>query len=145
MKVSLSKKPVMTVNRHILKKDRLVYLLVGPKPVRYRDGKSRIVYIGTTKKGADRIAASAAYRAEDILDMHGFRYMDVHVVSCKSKQGLKGWRYLEEALLAQFRVNYLDLPRFNVQGNKLKFSDKLESLFRRKAIDRVLMHFDGAH
>ena len=122
-----------------------MYLLVGPKPVRYHDGKSRIVYIGTTKKGADRIAVSAAYRAQDILAMHGFRQMDVYVVSCKSKQGLKGWRYLEQALLAEFRVNYLDLPRFNIQGKKLKFSDKLESLFRRKAIDRVLMQFDGGH
>jgi len=145
MKVSLSKKSVMSVNRHILKNDRLVYLLVGPKPVRYHDGRSRIVYIGTTKKGADRIAASAAHRAEEILAMHGFRQMDVFVASSKSKQGLKSWRHLEHALLAEFRITYLDLPRCNAQGKKLEWTEKLDKLFRCKTIDRILMQFDGSH
>jgi hypothetical protein len=144
MKTHLSQKPVMTVHRRILKKDKLVYLLVGPKPVRYQDGKSRIVYIGTTSRGAGRIASSAAHRAEEILETRGFRLMDVHVVSCKSRPGLKSWRYLEQALLAEFRTYYQELPRCNKQGKKLRWNDKLDRFFRRKAIDKILTQFDAS-
>src|SRR3989338_4692713 len=106
MKVHLGSKPVMTVHRRILKKKKLVYLLVGPKPVHYADGKSRIVYIGTTSKGASRIAKSAAFRAEQILAQRGFRKMEVFVVTCQGKGGLKSWVLLERALLTAFRSLY---------------------------------------
>jgi hypothetical protein len=72
MIVSLKRKPAMTVHRRILEKDKVVYLLVGPRPIKYENGSSKIAYIGTTKKGADRMATSAAHRAEEIMEMRGF-------------------------------------------------------------------------
>lgn len=133
----------MTVQRGIIKKNKIVYLLVGPCPTKYRDGKSRIVYIGMTSKGTNRIASSVAHRAEEILETRGFRRMDVHVVSCGAKPGLKSWQYLEKALLAEFRGYYQELPRCNKQGKKLRWNHKLSSLFRRAAIERIIMHFNA--
>jgi hypothetical protein len=132
----------MTVHRRITKKDKLVYLLVGPLPTKYRDGKSRIVYVGTTSKGAKRIASSIAHRAGEVLEARGFRNLDAYLVSCEAIPGLKSWRYLEKALLAEFRSRYHELPRCNKQGKKLRWNDKLDRFFRRKAIDKVLAHFD---
>lgn len=142
MKVHLSKKSAMTVHRRIIKRDKLVYLLVGPCPVKYRDGKSTIVYIGTTSKGAKRIASSIAHRAGEILETRGFRTMDAYVVSCAATPGLKSWLYLEKALLAEFRSRYHELPRCNTQGKKLRWNNKLDRFFRRRAINKVLEHFD---
>ena len=141
MKVHLSEKPAMTVHRRIIKKTKLVYLLVGPRPIKYRDGKSRIVYIGTTSKGAKRIASSIAHRAGEVLETRGFRNMDAYVVSCGAMPGLKSWRYLEKALLAEFRSCYHELPRCNKQGKKLRWNDKLDRFFHRKAVNKVLTHF----
>jgi len=133
----------MTVQRAIIKKKKFVYLLVGPVPTKYRDGKSRIVYIGMTRKGTSRIASSVANRAEEILETRGFRKMDVHVVSCGKTPGLKSWQYLEKALLAEFRGYYQELPRFNKQGKKLRWNRKLSSMFKRSAIETILMHFNA--
>jgi hypothetical protein len=142
MKAHLNQKPSMTVRRDIIKKSKIVYLLVGPVPTKYRDGKSRIVYIGMTRKGTSRIASSVAHRAEEILETKGFRKMEVHVVSCGKKTGLKSWQYLEKALLAAFRGYYQELPHYNKQGKKLRWTRKLNSLFRRSAIEDILMHFN---
>ena len=143
MKVHLVGKPVMTVHRRIIKKDKLVYLLVAPKPAKYPNGKSRILYVGTTSKGVKRIAGSAAHRAQEILESWGLRQMDVHIVSCKARQGLQSWGLLEDAILAQFRTRYFSLPRFNKQGQKLWFNSKLKKLFKLETIDSVLSEFDS--
>lgn len=143
MVVSLKKKPAMTVHRRILEKDKLVYLLVGPKPIKYENGKSKIAYIETTEKGADRMATSAAYRAQEIMEIRGFRSIDVYMASCKSRPGLKTWEYLEDALLAEFRTNYFELPKCNDQGKKLRWTKRLARLFRRERINKILMHFDA--
>lgn len=68
--------------------------------------------------------------------------MEVHVVSNGKKSGLKSWQYLEKALLAAFRGYYHELPRYNKQGKKLRWTRKLNSLFGRTAIEDILMHFD---
>lgn len=143
MRVSLSPKPAMTVHRLILRKSKVVYLLVGLKPFKYHGGKSRIVYIGTTKKGADRIASSAAYRAEEILANRGFRAMDVYIVSCGSRPGLKSWSYLERALLAEFKALYQELPMCNKQGGK-RYDDRLRKWFKQTTIEKILIKFENA-
>jgi len=102
MKVHVASKPAMTVHRRILTKDRIVYLLVGKKPFKYKGGKSRIAYIGTSKRGARRIASSAAHRADEVFSRWGSRQMDVFIASCEARPGLKSWQYLERALLANF-------------------------------------------
>ena len=142
LQVNLNKKSVMAVHRRILKKKKLVYLLTAAKPVKYRGGRSKVVYIGTTKKGVRRIAGSAAWRAEEIMSTRGLKEVNVFIVSCSSCPGLPTWRRLEDALLAAFRAEYEQLPMCNGQGKKLKWNSELDRRFKRRAIEKVLDHFD---
>jgi hypothetical protein len=144
MKAHLASKSAMTVHRRILTKDRIVYLLVGKKPFRYRSGRSRIAYIGTSKRGARRIANSAAYRAEEVFSKRGSKQMEVFIASCSSRPGLRSWEYLERALLANFLAWYQSLPLCNKQGEKFKFDEKLQGMFSFKTLYRILTRFDGA-
>lgn len=143
MRVQLASKPAMSVHRRILTRDRIVYLLVGMKPFKYEAGRSRIAYIGTSKRGAHRVASSAAHRAEEVFAQRGSRQMEIFIASCDSRPGLKSWKYLERALLAQFLAWYRELPLCNRQGKKYKFDEKLQRMFKLKAIHRVLMRFDS--
>jgi len=144
MKVHIASKPAMTVHRRILTKDRIVYLLVGKKPFKYRSGRSRIAYIGTSKRGARRIATSAAYKADKVFSKWGSRELEVFIASSEARPGLASWEYLERALLAEFLNFYKQLPFCNKQGNKLKFDDKLHRMFKQKRIYRILMGFDAS-
>lgn len=143
MKIHLNTKVAMTVHRRILARKRLVYLLAAPKPQKYRDGKSRIVYIGTTGKGVDRIAKSVAYRAQNVLQRRGLRKLDVHIVSCSARPGMRSWQHLEDALLAAFRGLYHELPDQNRQGKRLRWGEKFDRFFKRSAIERILRHFES--
>jgi hypothetical protein len=69
--LSLSRQPVMTLGRKALRAARCVYILGTNKHVKYPNGRSRVVYIGTTKRGARRVASSVAYRAEEALERRG--------------------------------------------------------------------------
>jgi hypothetical protein len=51
LKLSLKREEAIRVTRVSLGKSKLVYVLVADKPIDYTYGKSRIAYIGTTKKG----------------------------------------------------------------------------------------------
>jgi hypothetical protein len=131
----------MVVYRRILKRNKLVYLLVAPKPKKYTHGRSRIFYIGTTKKGADRMAVSAAHRAEEILESRGVKLMSVHTVSCTAIPGFKGWHFLEDALLAAFKLKHGELPSCNDRGKKLQWNDKFEKRLKLRAMNRILEEF----
>lgn len=144
MRVQLASKPAMTVHRRILTKDRIVYLLVGRKPFRYRGGRSRVAYIGTSKRGVQRVASSAAHRAEQVFSKWGSRQMDVFIASCEARPGLKSWKFLERALLAHFLARYQDLPFCNKQGKKYRLDEKLHDLFKFKKLYSMLSRFDGA-
>jgi hypothetical protein len=144
MKAHVASKPAMTVHRRILTKDRIVYLLVGKKSFKYKGGRSRIAYIGTSKRGARRIASSAAHRADEVFSRWGSRQMDVFIASCEARPGLKSWRYLERALLANFLAQYHELPFYNKQGKRYKFDEKLQRMFKLKALYGILMEFHGS-
>ncbi len=116
LQVHLNAKEVMTVHRRILKKRKVVYLLVARSPLKYKGGRSQIVYIGTTRKGVRRISGSAAHHAEEIMARRGLKVIDVFVVSCDSRSGLQTWEWLEDALIAEFRAEYEQLPMCNDRG-----------------------------
>ena len=143
LQVHLNSKQVMTVHRRVLKKKKIVYLLSAASPIKYKGGRSRIVYVGTTKKGVGRIAGSAAARAEDILSTRGLKVVNVFVASRSSRAGLATWRCLEDALLAAFLASYHEPPMCNAQGKKKKWNEELDRLFKWKAINKVLASFDG--
>jgi hypothetical protein len=133
----------MTLHRDILKKKKTVYLIIAPKPVRYNFGRSRIAYIGTTRKGADRVAPSAAFRAQEVFERRGFRELDVHLVSCKGKAGKAAWwKVLEGALLACFFKEYMQLPLCNKKGPR-RFTRAMLKFFRKDRIEKIVRQFDG--
>jgi len=143
MKTHLASKSAMTVHRRILTKDRIVYLLVGKKPFKYKRGRSRIAYIGTSRQGAQRIANSAGYRADEVFSKRGSKQMEVFIASCAGIPGLKSWGYLERAFLALFYARYKSLPLCNKRG-RYTFDEKLSGMFSYNALFGMLSRFDGS-
>ena len=135
--ISLKRKHAMHVTRVSIANKKLVYVLVADKKMKYEGERSRVVYIGTTKKGASRVARSVAARAESILSLHGVREFHARIVTCKPRQGVKMWRVLERAMLLMFKEMYGEVPRCNGQGQKMKERDEFK-YFTRGRIRRIL-------
>lgn len=129
--------PAVTITRTATKSTELVYIAVANKPVKYPEGRSKIVYIGTTKNGAERIAASAAAKAKDMLGIFGVSHLEFFVVASTSKGNIKTWHKLERGLILAFREKFGAQPQCNVVGKKLKWSDELE-YFTRSRLDSVI-------
>ena len=117
----------------------MVYILAANKPQKYRNGRSHILYIGTTKTGADRPAASAVNKASDAFyRLHGVKTIDVHIVTCAPRRAMQTWRQLESALLDVFWNRYFQLPKYN----KVRPAAK-EGLFSTRALTKVIGRFDA--
>lgn len=137
LRVSLNRRPAMHVTKVSIGKDKLVYAILADKKVSYPTGRSRVVYLGTTKKGIGRIARSVAARAKDILDIHGVQEFTVRVITCHPRKNVKTWFKLERAMLLVFKDIYGKIPRCNKQGKRMKERDEFK-YFRRKRIERIL-------
>ena len=135
--VTLKQKEAMQVTRVSIGDKKLVYVILAKRPLRYPWGRSKIAYIGTTKKGMARIAQSVAARAEDILSLHGVREFVVRVLTCPPRPNVKTWEKLETALLLLFRQRYGTLPKCNDRGKNMRERDELR-YFSRDRLDRIL-------
>lgn len=135
--VSLKHRPAMHVTRVSLGTKKLVYVIVADRKQKYATGRSRIVYIGTTKKGLGRIARSAAYRALTVLDTRGVQELDVRIVTCRPRQNVETWKKLERAMLLAFRDRHGDVPLCNTQGRRMRETDEFH-YFARPRIRRIL-------
>lgn len=130
--LKLSRVPVMTLSRGALGADQLVYLLAVNKPVKYLHGKSRIVYIGTTKRGVIRVASSVAHRSARVLQQPGLRTVEAHLLTYGGKPGVrKLWAKLERAMLIMFKFEYGDIPRLNQMGRNLWPGQEFKYFTRR--------------
>jgi hypothetical protein len=143
MKARLHTPAVLTVSRKVLRHKKVVYLLVANRPIRYRRGKSRIAYIGTTSKGIARVATSVAFRAQAILSGYGLSNMEVYVVTCPPQRRIRSWVLLERALICQFVQYFWQAPKCNAQGKNLRWTPKLGRYFNKRGIDAILTKFDG--
>jgi hypothetical protein len=96
-------------------KKKMAYILLSDKPYKTASGlKSRVIYIGTTAKGAGRPAASAVNKASKIFYKdHGVRTIEVYIVTCSGRQNMKTWKLLEAALIHIFWNIYHQIPRKN--------------------------------
>lgn len=144
----VSKEPCLIINRGAFHDDKLVYILVANKKYHYGDGlKSRIVYIGTTKRGADRFAVSAVERGKSILQHHGIRQVKVYTVTCKGVRGAKTtWRKLEDAFLYNFRQYYFCKPLLNKQGgpaHKEEIAPYFSTSQAEKKIEKIISYFSN--
>jgi flavin-binding protein dodecin len=138
LKVRASKKSLLTLMRSHQWVDKMVYLLAANKSHKYKNGRSRILYIGTTKKGADRPAASAVNKAsEAFYELRGVRTIDVHIVTCSPRKAMQTWKRLESALLDVFRDEYFELPKYNKVRPTLRVG-----LFSRPALEKIISKFD---
>jgi hypothetical protein len=96
LKVRPPKQSLLTLTRSHQWTDKMVYILVANKHLKYRNGRSRILYIGTTKKGPDRPAASAVNKASEVFyKLHGVRTIEVHIVTCAPRKAMQSWKHLE--------------------------------------------------
>jgi hypothetical protein len=127
----------MRVTRVAAGKAKLVYVIVADRKVRYPEGRSRIVYVGTTKNGVSRVAQSAASRTDDILARRGVHSFTVHVVTCRPRQKVKTWVKLERAFLLAFRDRFGAVPGCNSHGKKIRELDEFD-YFARSKINRVI-------
>jgi hypothetical protein len=144
LKIRPSKAALLTLTRGHWS-DRMVYILTANKHQRYRDkdsktvGRSKIIYIGTTKKGAGRPASSAVNKASEVFyHLHGVRTIDVHVVTCAAHGRKQTWKKLEAALVDAFRQKYLQLPKYNKVRPR-----PIEGLFSPNALRKLITRFEA--
>jgi len=138
LRVSLKRQAALRATRVSIGKQKLVYVLVADKKLKYANGKkSRIAYVGTTRKGVARIAQSVAGRAEEILSLRGVLEFHARVVTCTPRQNVRTWHKLERALLIQFKEMFGEVPKCNSHGSKMKETDEF-SYFRRAAVTSVI-------
>ncbi len=127
----------MIIHRRANANKRLVYLAVANKVHKYQYGRSRILYIGSTKKGSSRVAVSAAAKARELLNEHGVKELNFYTVSCPGRQHVKTWMKLERGLLLIFREKFGNVPIANKHGGRMKWRDEL-SFFTHKRLGSVL-------
>jgi hypothetical protein len=140
LKVRPPKQALLTLTRSHQWTDKMVYILAANKSHKYRNGRSRILYIGTTKKGADRPAASAVNKAsEAFYKLRGVKTIDVHIVTCAPRRAMQTWKRLESALLNVFRNRYFQLPKYNKVRPTVR-----EGLFGTRVLDDIISKFDAA-
>jgi hypothetical protein len=137
LRVSLKRGAAMTVHRLSVDADRLVYVIVAEKPLKYKLGRSRIAYIGTTKRGVERIAQSAAQKAPNVLELHGVSSFEVRVLTCTPRQKVKTWHKLERAMLLVFRQTFGEVPDQNTRGAAITETDEFR-YFQRSRIEQVI-------
>lgn len=140
--VKASSSPAVTITREAVKSDKLVYIAVANKALRYPHGSSRIVYIGTTKNGAHRMAASAAAKAQVMLELHGVKQLEFYAVTCKSRQNVRSWKKLERGLLLAFKHMFGRVPECNTQGKNIRWTDEL-AYFSRGRLDGVIEKYSS--
>jgi hypothetical protein len=115
----------------------MVYILAANKLIKYHNGRSRILYIGTTKSGASRPAASAVNKASEVFyKLHGINKISVHVFTCAKRQNVQTWKQLEAVLIDEFRKQYFELPRYNSVRPKA-----VEGLFGQKKLQEIISQF----
>lgn len=136
-KLSLKRGEAMTATRVSVGKAKLVYLLCADKKLIYPKGKSRIAYIGTTKKGVSRIAQSVATRADKLLRLPGVHSFHARIVTCRPRQRVKTWIKLERAMIILFREMYGSIPKCNSNGNRMKRTNEF-NYFSHKGVRAVL-------
>lgn len=135
--ISLKPQAALVARRVILNDEKLVYVLVANKQINYEDGYSRVVYIGTTRKGGSRIAQSVAGRAKRILALHGVTEFEARIVTCRRRQRVKMWHKLERAMLLAFREKFGQIPDCNIQGKNFVETDEF-AYFAKARVMRIL-------
>jgi predicted GIY-YIG superfamily endonuclease len=139
----MNAEPALTISRIATADDKVVYMAVANKPLKYGARKSRIAYIGVTTKGAARIAQSAADKAAEMLTLHGVKHLDFHVLTFVRRRNVKMWRELERGLLIAFKNNFGEVPKCNRQGKSMKWQ-KERNYYSEARLNALVTMFEAA-
>lgn len=143
MQRQLRRQPVLTINRVGRSDTRLVYFLYVDCLLHYPIRPSRIVYIGATTTGVERIAKSAAYRAGDVFHRFGAERIDASALVIKPLRRARDWeRILERALILEFRDAFGSAPTCNVQG-RMTVRREEHLYYQPRDLRRQLMLYAG--
>lgn len=137
LRISLKRREALIVDRITTGNLKLAYIICADRKIKYSNGRSRIVYIGTTKNGVNRVAQSAAKRSDAVFGLHGVNSFKVHIVTCTPRRNVKSWHKLERALLLTFKERFGRVPHCNSHGKKTKWRNE-EDLFRKKRLRNVI-------
>jgi hypothetical protein len=119
----------------------MVYILAAKKPLKYTNGRSRIIYIGTTGKGTRRPATSAVDKASEAFgELRGVKEIDAYIVTSGGRKAVRTWEHLESSLLAIFLGRYLELPEYNKKRGSIRYAEDV-TLFKRKTLEQILLRF----
>jgi hypothetical protein len=143
LRVKCSKDALLTVKRsnQWSQTKRMVYILTAKKPLKYPNGRSRIIYIGTTGKGTRRPATSAVDKASEAFGtLRGVKEIEVYIVTSGGRRAVRTWEHLESSLLAIFLGRYLQLPKYNKKRGSIRYAEDV-TLFKRKTLEQILLRF----
>ncbi len=144
LRVTYKPKPAMRVNRSSLWSKKMVYVVLADRAIPYANGRSRVIYIGTTKKGESRPASNAASKSLSAFDeLRGVKSTEVNLLVSQKRRNVETWAKLESALLVVFRALYGVLPRFNKRLEEFRRLEQVEKYFHSKRLIRVLRNFEN--
>ena len=131
--------PAMTVFRSRYWARRMVYVLRADKSQKYENGRSRIVYIGETRKGTRRPAASAASKSlMAFAKLRGVRRIEVYPITFRGKRHVRLWEILERDMLSVFKRMFGGIPCYNRQGHGKEFVVDKIRFFSPKRLQNVI-------
>jgi hypothetical protein len=136
-RISLKKREAMTVDRVSVGKLKFAYVICVDRKVKYEKGRSRIVYIGTTKKGINRVSQSAATRFDAVFELKKVDRFMVYIITCTRRRHVKTWHQLERALLLVFKGMFGEIPTCNSHGKNYSWRGE-EKLFAPSRLKAVL-------
>lgn len=143
LKVKYKSNPVMTVRRSHFWARKLVYVVLANKLIKYPEGRSRVIYIGRTKKGEGRPASNAASKSlEAFENLHGVKFTEVRILVSQKRQNLETWAKLESALLVLFKHLYGKLPQYNKKLEEFHHIEQVERFFSEKRLRFILREFE---
>lgn len=139
LRIRTGKHIALEITSAAYKSTKLVYIALADKNILYPayGMRSRIAYVGETKRGAIRVTESAAKHAQEIFEEYGINKLTFYTVSCTPRSKVRTWEKLESALILRFRESYGKVPVLNDQGKNKKWDDELD-YFTREKIDTVI-------
>jgi len=137
IRLKWQRRAAITITREAYAASELVYIAYANKRLHYPHGHSRVAYIGTTKTGAWRVANSAVWRAEDVLNRQGIHTLEFWLIPTPRRGRQATYRKLERALLLRFRERYGCVPCANKQGGNLRWRDE-HDYFTAGSIEKII-------
>lgn len=135
-------KHVMSIMRDALESECMSYIILANRRMQYKNGGSKIIYIGQTMDGIRRVAESTASRTE-IFEQYDVREIKTYIISCEPRQRKEDmWgdaQNLERAMLKVFEDLYgeRETPKLNRQGAGPHAQDAL-NCFSETRIRQIL-------